>query len=89
MNKGKGKTLNLVIEEFHDSWGASMQGIGINEFGIDFDVYDLSECPEDAIIGRDLFDAKDYIKALKKGIELAQMGYTDIEYTIVEVEERW
>lgn len=47
-----------------------------------FDVYNLSECPEDAIIGRDLFDGHDYISALTRGMELAKQGYTelDIEY---------
>ena len=44
-----------------------------------FKVYDLSECPEDAIIGRDLFDAYDYIDAIKFGMQLANEGYTDIE----------
>lgn len=47
-----------------------------------FEAYDLSECPEDAIIGRSLFDGDDYINALKRGMELAKQGYTelDIEY---------
>lgn len=83
------KTLKLIIEEFGDNWEISSQNIGLNDFGIDFNVYNLSECPEDAIIGRDLFDAEDYIEALKKGIELAQMGYTNIEYSVVKVKEQW
>lgn len=49
-----------------------------------FDVYDLSECPEDAIIGRDLFDGDDYIRTLQLGMELAKQGYTDID-----VEYEW
>ena len=44
-----------------------------------FDVCDLTDCPEDAIIGRALFDADDYIKALNKGIELAKAGYDRVE----------
>ena len=49
-----------------------------------FSVSNLNECPEDAIIGRDLFDAEDYIKAVRYGIMLAQQGYTDVEYVAVD-----
>ena len=44
-----------------------------------FSCSNLSECPEDAIIGRDLFDGEDYINALKLGMKLAEEGYTEIE----------
>lgn len=54
---------------------------------IDFSVYNLADCPEDAIIGRDLFTADDYIDALHKGMELAKKGYTDIEINEIESEE--
>ena len=39
-----------------------------------------NECPEDAVIGRDLFDEKDFIKAVKLGMELAKQGYDDVKY---------
>lgn len=42
-----------------------------------FSVWNLNECPEDAIIGRDLFDEHDFIKAVQLGMKLAQEGYTD------------
>lgn len=42
-----------------------------------FSVYNLDGCPEDAVIGRDLFDEHDFIKAVKLGMKLAQEGYTD------------
>lgn len=42
-------------------------------------VHNLNECPEDAIIGRDLFTATDCARAIKYGIELAKQGYDDIE----------
>lgn len=45
---------------------------------ISYNVHNLDECPEDATIGRDLFDAKAYINTLKLGIELAKQGFTDI-----------
>ena len=43
-----------------------------------FSVYNLSECPEDAIIGRDLFTADDYVKAVEYGMKLAKEGYTGV-----------
>ena len=45
-----------------------------------FNVSNLNKCPEDAIIGRDLFDADDYLKAVRYGIELAKQGYDEVEY---------
>ncbi len=42
-----------------------------------FSVWNLNECPEDAVIGRDLFDEQDFINAVKLGMMLAQEGYTD------------
>lgn len=42
-----------------------------------FSVCNLNECPEDAVIGRDLFDEQDFINAVKLGMQLAQEGYTD------------
>ena len=51
-----------------------------------FSVSNLNECPEDAIISRDLFDAEDYIKAVKYGITLAQQGYTDVECRAVDTD---
>lgn len=43
-----------------------------------FGVSGFEECPEDAIIGRGLVDANDYLKYLRQGIKLAQEGYTDV-----------
>lgn len=48
-------------------------------------VYDLDECPEDAIIGRDLFDARDFIRVLQLGLAIAKMGYD----CITVEEEPW
>lgn len=45
-----------------------------------FYVNNLADCPEDAIIGRSLFDAYDWLKAVKYGIELAQQGYTSVGF---------
>lgn len=54
---------------------------------VEFSVHNLAECPEDAIIGRDLFDARDWLNAVKYGMELAKQGYDEIEYVTVEDEE--
>lgn len=55
-----------------------------------FQVGDLCECPEDAIIGRDLFTADDFIDAVRFGMDLAKKGYTDIDvirFTYTDREE--
>lgn len=49
-----------------------------------FDVWNLDECPEDAIIDRSLFDAHDWLAAVKYGIELARQGYTDVGFKMEE-----
>lgn len=54
-----------------------------------YSVYDLNECPEDAIIGRSLFSAYDWIDTVKYGIELAKQGYDSVDIVEVEEEERW
>lgn len=46
-----------------------------------FSAWNLNACPEDAVIGRDLFDELDFIKAVKLSISLAQQGYDDVDFT--------
>ena len=48
-------------------------------------VNNLNECPEDAIIGRDLFDGSDWVEAVRYGIELAKQGYDGIEVENVTI----
>lgn len=43
-----------------------------------FAVANLCECPEDAIIGRSLFDVDDFVLAVRRGIDLAKQGYTNV-----------
>lgn len=52
-----------------------------------FSASDLSECPEDCTLTRDLFTAYDYIDAVEFGMRLAQEGYTEIEVEKVEEDE--
>ena len=35
-------------------------------------------CPEDAMIGRDLFSGKDFINAITLGFNIAKSGYDEI-----------
>ncbi len=63
------------FDEYRDSY----QKISDKENNINFSVGDLCECPEDAIIGRSLFDVDGYVNALNKGIELAKKGYMKVE----------
>ena len=52
-----------------------------DDFQGNFSVHDLCECPEDAIIGRDLFDVNDFIYAVRFGMDLRDKGYTDLQVT--------
>ena len=72
----------------------SLTNRGINENNIDeqvvkgetndgidiyYNVFDLWEYPEDAVLGRDLFTAEEFIKTIKLGMHLAKEGYENIE----------
>ena len=57
------------------------------EFNGHFAVANLWDCPEDACIGRALFDGDDYIEAVRLGMRLAQAGYTSIKVEEVEPED--
>ena len=75
------KILGLRIKVYEDDFGdVRGEEIEKNEENISFSVFNLDECPEDAIIGRNLFTTDDYIMALNQGIELAKKGYTGVAY---------
>ena len=76
--------LEIEVKKINED-GWRRESICDTENGIKFSVQNLDDCPEDAIIGRSLFDSYDYIKALNKGIELAGRGYTEIIGKYVEV----
>lgn len=44
-----------------------------------FKAYDMCECPEDAMLNRDLFNGDDYIRTIELGMKLANLGYDSIE----------
>ena len=82
------KTLVLNYSECKNYYGDIREQDLYNDTEkIYFSVNNLDECPEDAIIGRDLFTADDYIDTLHKGIELARKGYTEIKINEIESEE--
>ena len=72
------KILNLYTEQNHYD-DITYEQVTDEDKNL-FSVYNLNECPEDAIIGRDLFDAYDYLKAVRYGINLAKQGYDEVEY---------
>lgn len=43
-----------------------------------YTVYNLNDCPEDAVISRDLISTYEYVEILRKGMELAKQGYDGI-----------
>ena len=47
-------------------------------------VSDLSECPEDAIIGRALPSGDEILDLVKLGMNYSKMGYDEIEYDYLE-----
>ena len=73
--------LHVKISEECDRWGDVFhQKVVCTEVpDVNYSVRDLCDCPEDAIIHRDLVSAYDYIDILKLGMRLAFDGYTDIE----------
>lgn len=82
-----GKTKEYVIKEKESyDYYYDFQKVVDEDGKVLFDVYNLAECPEDAIIGRSLFDAYDWVNAVRFGIELAKQGVDGIELTIEKVD---
>lgn len=50
-----------------------------DNFKGEFFVQNLWDCSEDAVIWRDLFNADDFLEAVRFGMDLARKGYDDIE----------
>lgn len=73
------KVFKLVEEEDEYNSITSSQTVYDGDKTV-FDVWNLEECPEDAIIDRSLFNAFDWLRAVKYGIELARQGYTNVGF---------
>ena len=52
-----------------------------------YGVSDLSECPEDAIIGRALLSGEEVLDLVELGMSYSKMGYDEIEYNYLECPE--
>lgn len=84
------KEFKLKLEVSNDYWGIadSHRVSNITEDAavgnIRYLVYDLTECPEDATLYRDLFSGLQYIDALKLGMKIAKAGYDTITFETVE-----
>lgn len=78
---------DLIVYQKYDFYdGIVGQDIIMDDEEV-FSVYNLNECPEDAIISRDLFNAWDFIKTIELGMKLAKEGYTKLDITTAESEE--
>lgn len=51
-----------------------------------FVVWNLTGCPEDAMIEREVFNAQDWLRAVNFGIELGKAGYDFAEIRTVNKE---
>ena len=60
--------LDVKYNNNYNTKNKRYQIINDKENNIHFSVCNLRECPEDAIIGRDLFDVDDYVKALRNRV---------------------
>ncbi len=82
-------TVDFVTDE--DNWGCTtseeIHGFSENGTEINYSVHDLSECPEDAIIGRDLFSGAEYLEAIELGMRLAREGYAGILCNYIKEED--
>lgn len=45
-----------------------------------YDVCNLNDCPEDAVIERSLLSAYEWLGVVKYGMRLAALGYTDVAF---------
>lgn len=73
----------ITIKEGATQYGDNWEEAFSPKNALLFSARDLSHTPEDAILGRDLFSAYDYIKAVEFGMALQKQGYDtlDIIYT--------
>lgn len=81
--------MKLTERERYDGYGVEWQRLNWDDghFKGDFSASDLCGCPEDAIIGRDIFDAYDFIEAINLGMSLHEAGYTGTHITVKQIKE--
>lgn len=57
------------------------------DIGIDFEVHNLTDAPEDATVDRDLFTAKDFVNAINLGIKLSKAGIENVNINYIDEKE--
>lgn len=79
------KVKHLKVIEENDEYGSLHAQMVEDEDGNElYCVCNLTDCPEDAVIYRDLVSASQWIGAVEYGMRLARQGYTSIEATYTE-----
>ena len=83
------KMYPIVIEENYDDYLGLIhsQNMYSKDRTMGYYVRNLTDCPEDAIINRDLVSAEEIINYIKFGMKLAQEGCTNIEVEYINVVE--
>ncbi len=81
------KTLKIKLEEYIDKYGDCYgQELWSEDENIHYLVSNLSECPEDAIIGKDLVSAYEIADFIELGMELTKKGYDKIYIETIKKE---
>lgn len=76
------KTKKYVFSEEYDYYECVTESHSVDDPDTGknmFYVHNLCECPEDAMVNRDLFDANDWLEAVNLGIKLGLEGYEKAE----------
>lgn len=76
-------TMKYRGDEYDDNYA---EWLVTPEGSTPFYVRNIEE-PSDAIVGRELFTARDYVDAVNDGIALGRMGYTSAEIVYIEKDE--
>lgn len=71
--------LTQCYDDYDDTLTSQTIKWDYDNFKGSFHVQNLWDCPEDACIGRDLFNAADFLEVVHFGMDLARKGYEDIE----------
>lgn len=72
------KTKVFYVKE-ESNWENESQELLDEKGNSIYEVYNLTDCPEDATIHRGLFSAYDYIEAVRYGMQLARQGVMEIK----------
>lgn len=81
--------MTLKYRSYGDDWMEdehSYEELFDNSGNSIYRVNELSECPEDAVIWRDLTSAYEIVDIIKFGMWLYKMGYRDIKLHEVKVQ---